>query len=87
MWIGSVGLGVVLEIWVVECAFFEDDTVADDVFFFEFEFEFDDIVVSKGRKGVAFDWEFYGFGCVSEGEGKWECGVEREEFGNWSVGE
>ena len=41
---------VVLEIWVVKYAFFEYDIVADDEFFFEFE----DVIVLKGEKGVAF---------------------------------
>ena len=47
VWFGSLGFffNVVLEIWV-----FEYDTVVDDEFFFEFE----DVIVLKGEKGVAF---------------------------------
>ena len=41
---------VVLEIWVVEYAFFEYNIVADDEFFFKFK----DVVVLEGEKGVAF---------------------------------
>ena len=41
---------VVLKIWVVEYAFFEYNTIADDEFFFKFE----DIVILEGEKGVAF---------------------------------
>ena len=51
VWFGSLGFffNVVLEIWVVEYAF-EYDIVVDDEFFFEFE----DVIVLKGEKGVAF---------------------------------
>ena len=52
VWFGSLGFffNVALEIWVVEYTFFEYDIVADDEFFFEFK----DVVVSEGEKGVAF---------------------------------
>ena len=52
VWFGSLGFffNVFLEIWVIEYAFFEYDTVADD----EFIFEFEDVVVLEGEKGVAF---------------------------------
>ena len=40
---------VVLEIWVIEYAFFKYDIVTSDEFFFEFE----DVVVLEGEKGVA----------------------------------
>ena len=41
---------VVLEIWVIEYAFFEHDTVVDD----EFIFEFEDAVILEVENGVAF---------------------------------
>ena len=74
VWFGSLGFffNVVLEIWVIEYAFFEYDTVVDD----EFIFEFEDAVILEVEKGVAFGWEVYG----SEGEG------ERESEGFSEVG-
>ena len=57
---------VVLEIWVVEYAFFEYNIVADDEFFFKFK----DVVVLVGEKEVAFGLEVYGSGGAGEGDGK-----------------
>ena len=80
VWFGSLGFffNVVLEIWVIEYAFFEYDTIADDEFFFEFE----DVVILEGEKGVAFGWEVHGSGGAGEGMKLWVLdfgGVSDEE--------
>ena len=66
VWFGSLGFffNVVLEIWVIEYAFFECDTVDDD----EFIFEFEDVVILEVEKGVAFGREVYGSGGEGERE-------------------